>query len=111
MSRAELTALAQELRSEIQAVATPVAAHTASTSSDADTLRRMRGLLDEAEKRHEREMALKVAELIRDVNMQRQADLRKIDQNLYALEGKTGVEVLKNRQMIDMYLQRVSQRQ
>lgn len=106
VSRSELTALEQQLRSEIHAVAA-VPAHTVTAPSDAETLRRVRALLDETERRHERELALKVAEVMRDVNMQRQADLRKIDQNID--QGR--VEVLRNRQMLDYYVQRVSQRQ
>lgn len=106
VSRAELTALEQQLRNEIRAVAA-VPAHTVTPPSDAETVRRVRALLDETERRHERELALKVAEVMRDVNMQRQADLRKIDQNID--QGR--VEVLRNRQMLDYYMQRVSQRQ
>lgn len=108
-SRSDLVALEQQLRREIQAVSAAPA--RSASANDGDVPRRVKAMLDESERRHERELALRVAEVIRDVNAQRQADLRRIDQNLGLIEGRTGVEVLKNRQMIDMYLQRVSQRQ
>jgi len=104
VSRAELTALEQQLRREIQATA-PVAARAA-LSTDGEVPRRVKALLDASERRHEREMALRIAEAIHDVNVQRQSDLRKIDLNLD--QGR--VEILKNRQIME-YLQRVSQRQ
>lgn len=105
-SRAELTTLEQQLRAEIRAISANTTPR-ASVASDGEVLRRVRGMLDETERRHERELALRVAEVIRDVNAQRQADLVKIDQNLN--QGR--VEVLRNRQMLDYYMQRVSRPQ
>ena len=78
VSRAELTALTQQLRGEMQRIATP--ASSAAPLNEADVVRRVKGLLDETERRHERELALRVAEVMRDINAQRQADLVKIDQ-------------------------------
>ncbi|HZP46953.1 MAG TPA: zf-HC2 domain-containing protein [Vicinamibacterales bacterium] len=106
----DLTALEQRLRAEIKgaSVAAPQAARAA--SADADTLRRVRALVDESEKREQRELALRVAQVLRDVNAQRQADLSKIDRNLGLIQNSTGVEILKQREMVN-YLMRVSQRQ
>ena len=110
--RGDLTALEQELRSEMHASpsAAAPAALRASSSSDAELMRRFKVLVDDSERRQQRELALRVTALIQDLNAQRQADLRKIDQNLGIIQDRTGVEVLKNRQMIDYYIQRVSQR-
>jgi hypothetical protein len=110
--RADLTALEQQLRREMHAAPPsdgPVAAR-ASLPGDTEVMRRVRTLLDESEKRQQRELALRVTALMQDLNAQRQADLRKIDQNLGLIQDRTGVEVLRNRQMIDYYIQRVSQR-
>ena len=109
-TRTELAALERQLRSEIQA-ASPTAPETRAVSASNVDTRRVKTLLDESERRHEREMALKIAEVIRDFNVQRQSDLVKIDQNLGLIDRRNDIEVRKNRQMIDMYLQRVSQRQ
>jgi hypothetical protein len=104
--RDEVAALEQQLRSEIRAVS---AAQRAS-AADTETLRRVRALIDESEKREQRELALRVAQVLRDVNAQRQADLSKIDHNLGLIQNTTGVEILKQREAVN-YLLRVSQRQ
>jgi hypothetical protein len=109
-TRTELAALERQLRQEIQAVST-TAPDTRAVSNGSVDARRVKMLLDASERRHEREMALKIAEVIRDFNAQRQSDLVKIDQNLGLIDRRNDIEVRKNRQMIDMYLQRVSQRQ
>lgn len=105
----ELSALEQRLRAEIRSAGAAPPARTVS-ASDAETLRRVRALIDESEKREERELALRVAQMMRDVNAQRQADLSKIDRNLGLIQNSTGVEILKQREMVN-YLMRVSQRQ
>ena len=114
--REDLTALEQRLRSEWRAVpaAAPAAdrqaaAHAAS-AGDADMLRRVRALLDDSERRQQRELALRVAEVLRDVGTQRQADLVKIDRSLGAVQNNLGVEVMKQRQSLNL-LYRASQKQ
>jgi Putative zinc-finger len=120
--RADLARMEQQLKSEMRAAAPVSAAATPSapmirnassgtaSSADADTLKRVRALLDESEKRQQRELALRVAEVLRDVNAQRQADLVKIDRNLGQMENSLGVQVLQQRQQVN-YLMRANQRQ
>ena len=43
--------------------------------------------------------AISDAELLRDVNAQRQSDLRKIDSNLGVLQNNTGAEIMRQRQV------------
>jgi len=86
----------------------PAAARPA--SSDAEILRKVRALVDEAERRQQRELALRLAQAISDVNAARQADLRRVDLTLNRVENNLGVEVLKNRQSMQ-YLMRANQRQ
>lgn len=74
-------------------------------------LRRARALVEESERRQQRELALRVAEVIRDVDTQRQADLVKIDRNLGLIQNNTGVEMLKQRELLNYYLVRASQKQ
>lgn len=90
------------------AAAMPAAARPA--SSDAEILRKVRALVDEAERRQQRELALRLAQAISDVNAARQADLRRVDLTLNRVENNLGVEVLKNRQSMQ-YLMRANQRQ
>ena len=114
--RADLTALERQLKTEfraaqVSATVAPVAATPrAASAADADVLRRVRALLDESEKRQQRELALRVAEVVRDVNAQRQADLVKIDRSLGVVQNNLGVEVMKQRQSLNL-LYRASQRQ
>ena len=115
VSRAELAALEQRLRGEIRALpgstrATAVAdVQPSRSAADADMIRRVHALLDETEKRQQRELALRVGEVLRDVNAQRQADLVRIERSLGLVENNLGVEVLKQRQSLN-YLMRVNQR-
>ena len=115
--RADLTALERQLKTEFRvaqvsaAAVAPVApTPRAASAADADVLRRVRALLDESEKRQQRELALRVAEVVRDVNAQRQADLVKIDRSLGVVQNNLGVEVMKQRQSLNL-LYRASQRQ
>jgi hypothetical protein len=108
VSRDELARLERQLRDEMRTAQTATSNSVAHVApADTDVLRRVKAMVDDSERRQQREMALRLAELVREVNAQRQADLRKIDLNLD--QGR--VEVLKNRQILDYYMQRVSQRQ
>lgn len=109
--RADLAALERQLRTELHASQTSAPqAVRAVSSSDAETLRRVRALLDESEKRQQRELALRIAEVVRDVDTQRRADLRNIDHTLGLVRNDLGVEVMKQRQSLNL-LYRASQRQ
>ena len=98
--RPELTALEQRLRTDLRQPPGPVnpgnpASPTNATSND--TLRRVRAIVDESERRQQRELALRLAEAIRDINAQRQADLVRIDRNIGAMQNNTGREMLRQR--------------
>jgi anti-sigma factor RsiW len=111
-THADLAALEQQLRAELRAVQVSTHADAAPgrTVSDAEVLRKVRALVDDAEKRQQTELALHIGELIRDVNAQRQADLVRIDRTLGLVQNNIGVEVLKQRQQVN-YLMRANQRQ
>jgi hypothetical protein len=108
--RADLAALEQQMKTEIKDAAAASALARAASASDTEVLRRVRALVDDSEKREQRELALRVAEVLRDVNSQRQADLVKIDRSLGAVQNNLGVEVMKQRQSLNL-LYRASQRQ
>jgi len=113
-STADLAALERRLRDELrpQAAMSAVSTQTPvrTTSSDSEILRKVRALIEETERRQERELALRLAQTINDVNAQRQADLRKIDSSLNGVQNSLGVEVLKQRQTLN-YIMRVNQKQ
>jgi hypothetical protein len=111
--RTDLAALERQLTSELRAMKASTAqglpAHATSTA-DAEVLRRVRALIDESEKRQQSELALRVAEVMRDVTAQRRADLLNIDRTLDVVQNNLGVEVMKDRRRLNL-LYRASQRQ
>jgi hypothetical protein len=115
--RADLAAFEQRLRTEfhaesVGAAMAPAVARPASSADAADAalLRRVRALIDDSERRQQRELALRIAQVVRDVDAQRQADLVRIDRSLGEMQSNTGVEVLRQRELLN-YLVRVSQKQ
>jgi len=73
----------------------------------------VRALVDESEKRQQRELALRLAELARDVTAQRQADMVKIDRTLGLVQNNVGIEVMKTREKMNQMdlIYRASQKQ
>jgi anti-sigma factor RsiW len=111
--RADMAMLEQQLRTELRpsaaAAANPASVANGDNPASPEVLRRVKALVDESEKREQREIALRVAEVLRDVNAQRQADLVKIDRTLGVLQNNTGVEVRRTRQEMLNYLVAASQ--
>ena len=112
--RADLAAAEDRLRAEFrqlgashEAPARPVVERA---SVDKETIASVRSLVAESERRQQRELALRVAEVFKDVQAQRQADLVKIERNLGLLQNTTGIEVARQREMINSLAVRVSQR-
>jgi hypothetical protein len=111
--RADLTALEQQLRTEFQGADTATAARLAAydgDARDAEILRRVRVLIDETERRQRNELALRVAEIAREMQVQRAADLQKIQYSLGVIENTTGVAMARQRQLLNNLAVRVSQR-
>jgi hypothetical protein len=117
--KADIAALESQLKNEMRAAQASSSAGVARTvsasspASDAEVTRRVRALVEESEKRQQRELALRIAELLRDVEAQRRADLVKIDRTLGTVQNNVGIEVMKNRQQLNQMdlLYRASQRQ
>ena len=61
----------------------------------------MRALITESERRQQQELALRLTQFTRDVDVQRRADLVRIDQGIGQLEGRTGAEVARQREMLN----------
>jgi anti-sigma factor RsiW len=112
-TRAEVTALEQQLRSEMAATRSELAklAQPADQAAADGMMRRVRTLLHDSEQRQQRELALRVAEVARDVQAQRQADLVRIDRTLGVLQNNTGLAVRRQEQLLNSLAVRVSQRQ
>lgn len=105
--RKELVALERDLRASLAARA---GAGDGGGATDESLLRRVRTLIQESERRQQSELALRVAEVARDMQMQRQADLVKIDRSLGLIQSRTGMEVMRTQRQVNSLAQQVSQR-
>jgi anti-sigma factor RsiW len=104
----DLAALERSLRSALDQ--RPAVATVASSTSDEAVMRRVRQLVQESERRQESELALRMAEAVRELQMQRQADLVKIDRTLGLMQNRTGMEVMRTQRQMNSLAQQVSQR-
>lgn len=94
-----LIALEQQLRGEIRATRETGTVRAASRSSDTDdaAVRRVAQLLEASEARQNRELALRVTQLTRDMDIQRRADLLRVEQAI----GHTSVEMARQQQRLN----------
>ena len=110
--RAELADVAAQLRAEMDAAATQAAAAQPPTSAPAPDrdalLAQVRALVTESERRQQRELAFRLAQVVHDLERQRQNDMVRIEQSFGQLEGFTGAEAARQRELLN-YLMRVSQ--
>jgi hypothetical protein len=106
----DLAALEERLRTEIAHNTRTSAPETAgSGASSRDLLQQVRALVAESEQRQQKELALRLTQALTDVESQRRADLVRIEQNMGQIEGLTGQEAVRQREMLN-YLMRVSGR-
>lgn len=105
-----LTALETRLRGEIAAMrSAPVSpVRTAASVDRAELLQRVQDLIDASERRQQRELAFRLAQAMQDVDTQRRSDMVRIESGLGQIEGLTGQEAARQRQLIN-YLMRTSQ--
>ncbi len=95
-SNPDFGALEQQLRNDLNG------------RSDADDiLRRVRAMIDQSEAKQQRQLAMRLTDVVRDFDTQRRADLMQVQQNFGQLEGQTGQELAHNRELFN-YLVRTS---
>jgi len=89
-----------------------VAASTAGrrAMTDDEFMTRVRDLINASETKQQREMAVRISQVVRDIDTQRRADYARVVDNFGVLEGRTGAAVAQQREMLN-YLVRVSQKQ
>lgn len=111
----DLAELERELRAELGTGGAAALSSQATAESSANVTR-VQALIGESEQRQRRELALRLAEVLRDVEGQRRDDIEKIGRSLGVIQANlgvmqnTGVEVMRQRQMINDLAVRVSQR-
>jgi len=108
--RADLATLERQLRREfssLPAAPAPLMTRTGDRPSavrDAELLGRVRTLIEESEQRQQRELALRLTDVARDFEATRRADLVRIERGLNSLEQQTGVEVGRQREILNYFM-------
>ncbi len=110
--REEMATLEADLRKEIQAMHASEASVVPTSTSPATVdgpavLRRVQTLIAESERRQEQELARRLSQFGRESEMQRRADLVRLEQGFGRVEAQRGVDSVRQQQMLD-YLYRVS---
>ncbi len=80
-------------------------------SSDAELLRRVRQLIADAETRQQTDMTLRLAQVFKDFDRQRRADLAFIQQGLGQYQGVTNMEIAQQRDMLNQFIRVAGTRQ
>ena len=110
----EFQALDRRLRELEVAAASQTSAGGVQTASarmdDAEMLRRVRQIVDEAQSRQQTVVAQQLLQVVRDFDRQRATDLAAIQQGLGTYQGLTNVEIAQQRDMLNQ-LYRVAARQ
>jgi anti-sigma factor RsiW len=97
----DLNALQRTLQSDL-------APGSGSPTGSDEVLRRVKAMIDQSEGRQQRELALRLSQLVQDFDTQRRADMLNVEQNFGQLEGQTGAEVAQQRELLNS-LVKVSQ--
>jgi hypothetical protein len=112
VSRSELAALEERLRGELARLssasttqAAPV--QTASRTDDQALIARFRTLLTESEERQRGELALRTAQVMRDMEIQRKVDMATVQQDILKVQGITGAELKRQGELQNILINRV----
>jgi hypothetical protein len=95
--QADLTRLGDGLRSELAAAS----ARQSSRADESVLLRQVRDIVGESEARQRRELALRLAEVIQEGQVQRRVDLQRIDRSHGALESSSRLHQLRYNEAIN----------
>jgi hypothetical protein len=101
-ARAQYAALDSRLRqleSAPRSSGMQQAALKSARQSDAEILRRVHDLLAQSESKQQQELALRIAQVIRDVDAQRAADLNRIQQGIGRIDAMTTAEAAAHRDL------------
>jgi len=115
VSRSELSDLETRLRAELAQLKTPVApapvpVQAAAPIDDETLMRRIHTLVSESEERQRSELALRSTQVLRDIEIQRKVDIAQLQQNIGQIQGTTGAELLKQRELYNMLMNNASLR-
>ena len=103
--RDDISALEQRLVQTIQAQP------GRSDTNDDTLLKQVRSIVQESERRQQNELLLRVSELAKEHQVQRQGDLQRIDQMFGVVQNRAGMQVRQQEQRFNELVQRVSSSQ
>jgi hypothetical protein len=112
VSRSELAALEERLRGELTRLsaastpAQPVPAAVRNTDDEAMT-KRFRAMLSESEERQRSELALRTAQVLRDIEIQRKVDVATIQNDIGKIQGVTGAALRQQQELTNQLINRV----
>ena len=78
--------------------------------SDAELLRTVRAIIAESEQRQQRDLALRVTQMVRDFDAARVGDLARVEQGLRQIQGLTDAELIRHRDTLNHLLRVTQQR-
>jgi len=108
----DLAALEQRVQRQLAGVRAAASAPQSSVSragsDDDQIIARVRSMLAESEQRQQRELALRLTQVMRDVDSQRRVDLALIERTLGHMEGVTGPELRQQREAINYLIRRTA---
>jgi hypothetical protein len=110
VTRSELAALEERLRGELtrlSSASTPAQPVAVRNTDDEAMTRRFRALLSESEERQRGELALRTAQVLRDIEIQRKLDIATIQNDLGKIQGVIGPELRRQRDLTDQLINRV----
>jgi hypothetical protein len=99
------------LESSMRGTATRQVSATSAHPADTQILQRVSDLVAQSETRQQQELALRIAQLIRDVDAQRVADLMRIQQGQGRIEAMTTAEAAAHRDLASYLLTSSKQQQ
>ena len=100
--RSEVDALQRRIHAlETGAQDKPVLRDALAKTNDPAVLRQVRQIVADSEARQERELALRITQLVRDFETTRRVDLARIQQNFAQVQGLTDTTILRQRAMQD----------
>ena len=108
VSRGELADLERRLRSEFARLSPSPAApvQTTARSDDEALMKRVRALVNESEEKQRSELALRTAQVLRDIEIQRKVDIATLQQNIGQIQGATGAELRRQNELYNQLINR-----
>jgi hypothetical protein len=83
---------------------------SAARTADAELIRQMRKIVADSEAKQQRELALRVAQMVRDFDAARVGDLARVEQGLRQIQGLTDAELIQHRNTLNHLLRVTQQR-